>query len=140
MSLKQPVRGQESQSSTELDSKGHSTEVEKLGETLAHDDDTNTAGSGPTNYSKKSYSEKLKLFKRQPIGTVKSLGYLMLRPLLFFRFPIIVYAGFLYGCNIIWLSVANATQSLVFSSPPYNFPSSTIGITYVAPLVGTTLG
>ena len=38
-----------------------------------------------------------------------------------------------------WFNVLNATVSLVLSAPPYNFPSSFVGLSYLSPLLGTLL-
>lgn len=37
-------------------------------------------------------------------------------------------------------SVYNATASAVLSAPPYNFSSSMVGVTYLAPLLGAIIG
>jgi MFS family permease len=34
-------------------------------------------------------------------------------------------------------NVYNATTSVILSSPPYNFSAATVGLSYVAPLIGT---
>jgi MFS family permease len=38
---------------------------------------------------------------------------------------------------LIRYNVYNATTSLILSSPPYNFSPAKVGLTYVAPLIGT---
>lgn len=58
----------------------------------------------------------------------------------FLLWPIPVYCGFAYGSTLIWFNVLNATSSLVLSSPPYNFSTSIVGLSYVAPLLGTVIG
>lgn len=65
---------------------------------------------------------------------------MMVRPLLFFSLPSVVYAGFSYGSNLIWFNVLNGTASLILSAPPYNFSSSMVGLTYVSPLIGVACG
>ncbi|KAI9150869.1 MFS-type transporter [Paramyrothecium foliicola] len=93
----------------------------------------------PTNDGKKSYISRLKPVECKNLRAESHLIKLMLRPFLLFQFPIIVYAGFLYGSNIVWLSVLNATESMVLSSPPYSMSKSAVGLTFIAPLIGTTL-
>ncbi|KAF9869713.1 hypothetical protein CkaCkLH20_12756 [Colletotrichum karsti] len=88
---------------------------------------------------KKSYFDKLK-----PIGSAgfkqrNYVGRLLVVPFELLSFSIIVYAGFLYGSNIIWLSVLNATESMILSQNPYNMGSNDVGLTFIAPLIGTTL-
>ena len=61
------------------------------------------------------------------------------RPLIYLTFPVIAYAGFSYGSNLVWFNVFNGTASLILSGPPYSFPPSTVGLFYISPLVGVTL-
>lgn len=65
---------------------------------------------------------------------------MILRPLIFLSFPVISYAGFSYGSNLVWFNVLNGTASLVLSKEPYEFSSSTVGLAYISPLIGVTLG
>ncbi|KAH7215276.1 major facilitator superfamily domain-containing protein [Fusarium oxysporum] len=92
-----------------------------------------------TEFSKKSRISRLKPIERKNLKGENRLIKLISRPILLLAFPIISYAGFIYGCNIVWLSVLNATESMVLSNKPYNMPTSTVGLTFIAPLVGTTL-
>lgn len=64
----------------------------------------------------------------------------MRRTIQFLSFPVIFYAGFSYGVYIVWLALFNATQSWFLADAPYNFSTSQVGLTFIAPLVGTTLG
>jgi MFS family permease len=51
-------------------------------------------------------------------------------------FPNILWVGLLFGTNIGWYSVMNATMSLILSAAPYNFSPRMIGVAYLSPLVG----
>ncbi|KAJ3538869.1 hypothetical protein NM208_g5719 [Fusarium decemcellulare] len=82
---------------------------------------------------------RLKPIERKNLRGENRLVKLISRPILLLAFPIIVYSGFIYGCNIVWLSVLNATESMVLSNRPYSMSTSTVGLTFIAPLVGTTL-
>ena len=62
------------------------------------------------------------------------------RPLILLSFPVILYAGFSYGSNLVWFNVLNGTASSFLSSPPYNFRPSLVGLSYVSPLIGVLLG
>lgn len=64
----------------------------------------------------------------------------MLRPLIFLTFPVIFYAGFSYGSNLVWFNVLNATASLILSGSPYRFSSSMVGLAYLSPLIGVLFG
>lgn len=119
--------------------KGKSTEPQ----VSSHIEQAQSAKTSPefqhTSGTKKSYLAKLKPIERSTFQNQSQVLQMMLRPLILFKFPIIVYAGFCYGCNIVWLSVLNATQSLVLSNSPYNMTTSQVGLTFIAPLIGTTL-
>ncbi|RFU35916.1 hypothetical protein B7463_g482, partial [Scytalidium lignicola] len=94
-------------------------------------------GQGLVEYTPKTYVQKLALLDKK---REFHLFRMMVRPLLFFAFPSIVYAGFSYGSNLIWFNVLNGTASLILSAPPYNFPSSMVGLAYVSPLIGVAAG
>jgi hypothetical protein len=90
-------------------------------------------------FKKKSRLARLKPIERKNLRGENRLIKLISRPIMLLAFPIIVYSGFIYGCNIVWLSVLNATESMVLSNRPYSMSTSTVGLTFIAPLVGTTL-
>jgi hypothetical protein len=72
-------------------------------------------------YRPKTYLQKLKLLdKPRPFRVPR----MMVRPLIFLTFPVIAYAGFSYGSNLIWFNVLNGTTSLILSGAPYNFSVS----------------
>ena len=64
----------------------------------------------------------------------------ILQQLRFVAWPNVFYAGFAYGSTLIWFNVLNATASIVFSAPPYNFSAGIVGVTYVACLIGVFIG
>ena len=88
-------------------------------------------------YTPKTYIQKLSLLDKKRDF---HLFRMMVRPLLFFSLPSVVYAGFSYGSNLIWFNVLNGTASLILSAPPYNFPSSMVGLAYLSPLIGVACG
>jgi hypothetical protein len=93
--------------------------------------------TGTISYTSKSYLKKLSIVdKKRPFKILKLLP----RPLILLSFPGIVYAGFSYGCALVWFNVLNATTSLILSAPPYNFSTSQVGLAYFAPLIGVALG
>jgi len=87
----------------------------------------------------KSFYDKLKVFDKQELRYPNRVKSMMLRPLIFLTFPVIFYAGFSYGSNLIWFNVLNGTASLVLSNKPYGFSSSIVGLAYIAPLIGVML-
>ena len=90
--------------------------------------------------SKKSYWSKLKVFDKKALQYPNRLKGMILRPLIFLTFPVVFYAGFSYGSNLIWFNVLNGTASLILSGEPYGFSSSIVGLCYFAPLIGVSLG
>ena len=85
---------------------------------------------------KKTYAAKLAIFQTSALHQPNRLIGMMTRPLIFLTFPSIAYAGFSYGSNLIWFNVLNGTASLILGSPPYSFPSSMVGLSYLSPLIG----
>jgi hypothetical protein len=93
--------------------------------------------TGTIDYKPKTYLQKLALLDKKRDF---HLFRMMVRPLLFFSLPSVVYAGFSYGSNLIWFNVLNGTASLILGGTPYNFSSSMVGLTYVSPLIGVAVG
>lgn len=92
---------------------------------------------GVVEYKPKTYLQKLSLVdKPRPLNLFR----MMIRPLLFFSLPSVVYAGFSYGSNLIWFNVLNGTASLILGGAPYNFPASMVGLSYISPLIGVAIG
>lgn len=89
---------------------------------------------------RRSFYHKLKVFDKQELRHPNRLKEMILRPLIFLSFPVIFYAGFSYGSNLIWFNVLNGTTSLILSGKPYEFSSSIVGLTYLSPLIGMILG
>ena len=60
--------------------------------------------------------------------------------LTFIFWPNVFYAGVAYGSTLVWFNVLNATASIIFSAPPYNFSPGIVGTTYVSCLIGVAFG
>lgn len=88
----------------------------------------------------KQYLQKLRLFEEGIMDHPHRLKGMIVRPLIFLSFPVILYAGFSYGSNLVWFNVLNGTASLILSQKPYVFSSSMVGLAYLSPLLGATLG
>lgn len=101
---------------------------------------TNEEGRPDNVPRRKSFYHKLKVFDKQELRYPNRLKDMILRPLIFLSFPVIFYAGFSYGSNLVWFNVLNGTASLILSGKPYGFSSSTVGLAYISPLIGMTLG
>ena len=90
-----------------------------------------------SNHQPKSFFQKLSLKdKSRP----QRMVYRFLLSLRLLSWPVIIYAGFSYGSYVIWFNVLNATASIILGGPPYNFPPSMVGLSYLAPLLGVVAG
>ena len=99
-----------------------------------------SASSSGQSLPQKTYFDKLKLVRSFDIHKPNHLLSMAARPLIFLTFPVIFYAGFCYGSNLVWFNVLNGTASLILAGPPYNFAASLVGVTYVSPLIGVAIG
>ncbi|KAF2234641.1 MFS general substrate transporter [Viridothelium virens] len=88
----------------------------------------------------KSYLQKLRVFEKEQLKKPNELKGMILRPLIFLTFPVVVFSGVTLGSHLIYFNILNGTASLILSSPPYSFKSSFVGLSYVSPLIGITLG
>jgi MFS family permease len=81
-----------------------------------------------------TYWQKLQLFRLLPNRpTVKQMGVMMYRPLqIFFLFPNVVWAGFLYGASLCLYQIGNATVGFVLGGPGYGWASDMVGLSYLA--------
>jgi MFS family permease len=86
----------------------------------------------------RTYLQKLQLWTFLPGRPTKQQMFLKSwRSLkIIVLFPNILWVGLLFGTNIGWYSVMNATMSLILSAAPYNFSPRMIGVAYLSPLVG----
>ncbi|CAK7221333.1 hypothetical protein SCUCBS95973_004458 [Sporothrix curviconia] len=88
-------------------------------------------------YPTKTYWQKLALRdKPRP----NRFFHRVKQQLLFLGWPVVFYAGFSYGSYLIWFTVMNATASIILGGAPYNFSAAMVGVSYVAPLIGTAVG
>ncbi|KAF2644237.1 serine/threonine kinase 16 [Massarina eburnea CBS 473.64] len=93
----------------------------------------------PPPRSRKTYLSKLALYQTSDLQKPNQLPGMMTRPLIYLSFPVILYAGFSYGSNLVWFNVLNATASLILSGT-YNFSASIVGVCYASALLGVALG
>ncbi|KAJ5585110.1 uncharacterized protein N7459_004910 [Penicillium hispanicum] len=84
---------------------------------------------------------KYSLFKALP-GRPNPIDMMRMayRPLIMiFQFPIVAWAGFLYGINLAWYNVLNGTASPVLTGEPYNWSAALVGCVYTGPIIGAAL-
>jgi hypothetical protein len=61
--------------------------------------------------SQRTYLQKLALFRRDQLDQPNRLAGMAIRPLIFVSFPVIFFAGFTYGANLVWFNVLNGMSS-----------------------------
>ena len=61
-------------------------------------------------------------------------------PFALLTYPAVMWAGLVYGVQIMWLSLITVTQSSLFSETPYNFSMSGVGNLNFAAFIGGTIG
>ncbi|KAJ5156565.1 hypothetical protein N7492_009368 [Penicillium capsulatum] len=87
---------------------------------------------------KKSYVQKLSLLG--PYQAQNTMFRRLWQTLYYLSWPVIFYAGFSYGSYLVLFNILNGTASIILGSPPYNFGSSMVGLSYLACCLGVTLG
>lgn len=88
----------------------------------------------------RSYWQKLAIYRPDAFQRKANFRGMILRPLIFFSFPVIAFSGFMYGAIVCYFNILNGTASVILSSPPYNFSPSMVGLSYVACLIGVFIG
>lgn len=91
-------------------------------------------------YETKPFLQRMALFRKEDLQKKNQLKGMILRPLIFLSFPVISFAGFMYGAIVCYFNVLNGTASIILSAPPYNFSSSMVGLSYVSCLIGVFIG
>lgn len=89
-----------------------------------------------------SYLKRLNFFSNmEGRPSTKAMFQSMILPLpIILQFPNIAWAGFIYGINLSWYNVLNATTSPILSAAPYNWSTSQVGLIYLGPIIGAALG
>lgn len=82
-----------------------------------------------------SFVKKLLPF-RERYASNKTMFAMAYRPLLYFRYPVVVWSGILYGSSLVWYNVLNATASMLWTQN-YGFSASKVGLSYLAPSLGS---
>lgn len=98
--------------------------------------DTEIGETISIHYTTKTYIQKLKIF-----DSTRPLNQLWInfkRPILMFRFPVLLWSGFAYGASLVWFNVLNATSSLIFTEY-YKFTPTQVGLTYISPVIGSVI-
>lgn len=105
---------------------------------LNEDNSETDASSIDPTIAKRTYAQKLKVIEFE-YGDKRLLMTIFTRPFLLLGFPALIWGGTVYGAQMMWLSLLNNTQSLIFTGS-YGFSTSNTGLTNLGPFVGSVLG
>ncbi|CZR67587.1 related to HOL1, putative substrate-H+ antiporter [Phialocephala subalpina] len=86
----------------------------------------------------KLYRQRMALVTETP-GTFKDFLHHFYNPLLMLAIPGVAYTALQYGAFLSWISVVATTESDFFSSDPYDFSTSGIGLLNLAPFIGAVV-
>lgn len=105
-------------------------EEESLGK---HNSNTNSR----SNIKPKTFIQRLKLFsiREEKFSLLSIVNNLMV-----LRYPAVMWCSLAYGMQICWLSLITVTESEFFQAPPYNFSNDSVGLLYLAMVIGTFIG
>ncbi|KAH0371838.1 major facilitator superfamily transporter, partial [Aureobasidium melanogenum] len=103
-----------------------------------HASDVIAAELGHVTYPRKTYWQKLSVIDKKRPNRMLDI---MWAPFKFFTFPVVVWAGFMYGLQgLVYPGILNATASVIYTSSYYHFSSDAVGFAYFAAVVGMILG
>lgn len=86
----------------------------------------------------KTYRQRMALITKTP-GTLRDFLRHFYNPLLMLAIPGVAYTALQYGAFLSWISVVATTESDFFSSDPYDFSTSGIGLLNLAPFIGAVI-
>ncbi|RSL87237.1 hypothetical protein CDV31_016287 [Fusarium ambrosium] len=99
------------------------SDIPMTGEKTAASDEASRTDSHQASphmtWTPSSYWKKLRIIRAQDVYNDVSLLKGLIRPFIYFRFPVVVFSGFMYGSVICYFNVLNGTASLILSSPPF---------------------
>lgn len=89
-------------------------------------------------YVKRSWVSQLAIFR----GRLTHVPYwkILLRPFVLYAYPAIAFSTLIYSLSVVWLIVMSETLGQIFQAKPYNFSALSVGLLYIAPLIGGILG
>ncbi|KAK3311443.1 major facilitator superfamily domain-containing protein [Chaetomium strumarium] len=64
----------------------------------------------------------------------------VVRPLILFSYPAVLWSAVVYSCSIGWLIVISESVAVIYREGAYNFNALQTGLVYISPFVGGILG
>ncbi|CAH6719147.1 hypothetical protein CLIB1444_02S01992 [[Candida] jaroonii] len=101
--------------------------------------DSDTADSIDHSIPLRGYWKRRQLIEKE-YGDDRSWLTIFYRPFFTISFPAVIWCGFVYGAQMMWLSLLATTQSEIYGAEPYNFSAGATGLTNFGPLIGSFLG
>lgn len=86
----------------------------------------------------RNFVSRLALFSGR--HTVDSWWMVALRPFFLYSYPAVAFGSLIYCFAVVWLIVISETISLIFEGEGYHLSQQTVGLFYISPFVGGTLG
>lgn len=65
---------------------------------------------------------------------------ILLRPVVIFWYPGVLWAFLIYGTTLTWIVVFSVVNASIFTLPPYNFSVSQTGLISISPFIMTLIG
>lgn len=65
---------------------------------------------------------------------------ILLRPVVIFWYPAVLWAFLIYGTTLTWIVVFSVVNASIFTLPPYNFTVSQVGLISISPFILTLIG
>lgn len=84
--------------------------------------------------------QRLKLWGYRDARQPNTFKVFFLPIRLLFMFPGMFFGGLLVGGILAWYNVVGGSLALILGNAPYNFSANNIGLTYLASVVGVTIG
>ncbi|KAK5047349.1 hypothetical protein LTR84_006872 [Exophiala bonariae] len=103
-------------------------------------DSVETAQNTTIHRSKRTYRQKLALFRSDDFQRNIKIKGLLYRPVLLASFPVVFFSGFMYGAVVCYFNILNGVSSVILGGAPYNFRASMVGLSYLACVVGVVIG
>jgi hypothetical protein len=111
----------------------------------------NSVGPAPPQQVQQIYTSNLR--EKPPVTFVQTLKVwngrlahdrwhrVVVRPLILFAYPAVLWAAMVYALSVGWLIVLSESVAHIFRNPDsYNFTALTTGLIYLSPFVGGILG
>jgi len=108
-------------------------------EKKAVDIDQEEFGHSPNSIKKKnSYLKSLRIFTGR--YTDAPFWKILLRPVVVFWYPAVLWGFLIYGVTFTWIVVFSVVNAAIFTLPPYNFSVSQTGLISLSPFIMTLIG